>query len=118
MPVEVAYHKGVPGGHMGITLFHNRIIGTANFVPTMSCRFGQPTELSVMNAVDAYASGLELESEFRITRGVHGFIHYVYNNASYDSGYPLYLSPCHKVNLGILCARQVSSRLKSTKSLY
>jgi len=103
---ELGYRKEIPGGHLGVNLFYNRmrdLITTTStaFAPSPPFPPGVPTVLQFVNGQNATAVGLELESEFRIAKGVRGLFNYSYQDVEDSTGERIDLSPQHKFNLGI-----------------
>ncbi|HLK54948.1 MAG TPA: TonB-dependent receptor [Chthonomonadaceae bacterium] len=113
---ELGYRKEIPGGHLGVNLFYNQITDlittTATaFAPSPPFPPGIATATSYINGGGATAVGLELESEFRIARGVRGLFNYSYQDVEGSDGERVDLSPQHKFNVGVQA--NLSSHIES-----
>lgn len=103
---EAGYRREFSRGFAGINLFYNQINDLIDFAPTAfapSPPFpaGIPVQLTAVNARNATAAGLELESEYRLGKGVRALFNYAYQDVEDNMGERVDLSPQHKINLGI-----------------
>jgi iron complex outermembrane receptor protein len=105
--LEFAYRAGITGGgHVGLTVFHNKITNlidyvTTEFAPSPPFPPFFPTEFRRTNAGGARAAGVELESERPLRNGLRGIVNYAYQDVAYENGSRVSFSPAHKANLGM-----------------
>ena len=104
--IEMGYRKEVRGGYFGANLFYNKVTGLIDtvpitFAPSPPFPAGIALSSSYKNILNASVLGMELEGEFRISKGVRALANYSYQDAEYDQGSRVDFSPRHKANLGI-----------------